>query len=248
MNRKFYLLVLVSLLVASSLACQAVTIGGVDLGSSLRGSGRVVEESRPISGVEAVEVANQGDLFIQIGDEESLVIEAEDNLLDAITSEVRSGRLILGTEPGVNLHTTRPIRYYLTVRSLRSLSVFSSGDIDAPALEAERFDIRVSSSGDVSIEELNAGRLEVDITSSGDVRIETGAVEEQDIRISSSGNYDASGVDSRQVRARLSSSGDAVVRVEEMLDATLSSSGDLYYMGDPVVAARESSSGDVIQK
>jgi len=247
MNKKFYLLVLVSILVASSLACQAVSFGGVNL-SSTRGSGTVVEESRPVSGVVSVEIANQGNLFIQIGDEESLVIEAEDNLLDSITSEVRSGRLILGTKPGVNLRNREPINYYLTVSDLQGLSVSSSGDIQAPTLEAERFEIRVSSSGDINIEELIADRLEVDITSSGDVTIDAGVVEDQDIRISSSGNYDASEMDSQQVKASLSSSGDAVVRVGQRLDATLSSSGNLYYIGNPQVAARESSSGEVIQK
>jgi hypothetical protein len=247
MNKKFYILVLISLMVASSLACQAVSIGGVNLGST-RGSGTVVEENRPISGVKTVEVANQGNLIIQIGVEESLVIEAEDNLMDSITSDVRSGRLTLGTKSGVNLRNTEPINYYLTVPGLQGLSVSSSGDIDAPALEAERFEIRVSSSGDINIEELIARQLEVDITSSGDVTINAGVVEDQDVRISSSGNYDASRVDSRQVKVRLSSSGDAVVRVEEQLDATLSSSGNLYYIGDPQVAARVTSSGDVIQR
>ncbi len=247
MNKKFYILVLISLMVASSLACQAVSLGGVNLGSN-RGSGTVVEESRPVSGIVSVEVENQGNLIIQIGAEESLVIEAEDNLMDSITSDVRSGRLTLGTISGVNLRTTKPINYYLTVPGLQGLSVSSSGDIDAPALEAERFEIRVSSSGDIHIEELIADRLEVDITSSGDVTIDAGVVEDQDVRISSSGNYDASEMDSQQVKASLSSSGDAVVRVGQKLDATLSSSGNLYYIGNPQVAARESSSGEVIQK
>lgn len=249
MNKKVYLLVLVSMMVASSLACQAVSFGGVDLGSSLLGSGTVVEESRPISGVSSVAVTNQGNLFIQIGDEESLVIEAEDNLLDSITSEVRGGRLILGTKPGANLRNRQPIKYYLTVPGLQGLYVSSSGDIEAPALDAERFEIAVSSSGDIHIEEMEANRLEVDISSSGDVTIDAGAVDDQDIRISSSGKYDASGVDSLQVRARLSSSGDAEVQVEDRLDANLSSSGNLYYIGDPSqVAVVASSSGKVIQR
>lgn len=247
MAKKINIAMMVFVLIVSSLACQIVSIGNLDIGS-IRGSGAAVQETRLINGVTSVEVTNQGNLIVEIGDEESLVIEAQENLLDSITSEVRSGRLILGTKSGVNLRNTEPINYYLTVNGLDGLSVSSSGSIEAPSLEADRFEIRVSSSGDINIDELNADRLEVDITSSGDVRIYAGEVVKQDIRISSSGKYEANGMESRDANVSLSSSGDADIRVQDRLDANLSSSGNLYYSGDPQVTARETSSGNVIQK
>lgn len=250
-----------------SLACQ-ISTSNIDIGiDSVRGSGNVIEEQRPVSGIKSVRLANQGDVFIELGQEEELVIEAEDNLLEYITSELNGSQLVLRTRPGVNLRNSAPIRYYLTVTELEELSVSSSGDIDAPRFETTDFRIEVSSSGDVKLDELDVERLRVNISSSGDVAIgnlyaETidlnisssgslnvlgGQVDEQEITISSSGDYSARDLSSRVANVRISSSGSATLRVSDRIDASLSSSGDLYYLGSPSLNARQTSSGEVIQ-
>jgi hypothetical protein len=241
------IVMLVGLLGLSSLACEifSVTIGNRD---SIRGSGPVVQETRPVSGINAVEVGNQGNLFIEIGDSESLVIEAEENLIGYLTSDVQNGTLVLKTQPGVNIQNREPINYYLTVIALSGLATYSSGDIEAPAIEADRFRIDVSSSGDVSLDALFADQLKVDISSSGSVRISGGEVVSQEIDISSSGSYEAEDIDSQQAVVRISSSGNADIQVQDTLVANLSSSGNVNYVGDPHVTARESSSGRVIQR
>jgi len=237
-------------------------------GEEVRGSGNVIREERDVSGFIGVKVSNQGDLRIELGDREKLVIEAEDNLLEYIETYVEGGVLKIGTEPNINLRTKKPIRYFLTAKKLDYLATSSSGDIEAPALKADDFTVKISSSGDIDIEGIEAKEISVGISSSGDVKIDTldsgslsvrisssgdlkigrGNVETQDINISSSGNYDGSSVESRKTEVRISSSGDAKVWVTEDLDVHLSSSGDLYYKGDPdQFHHRETSSGDVIK-
>ncbi|MBN2245900.1 MAG: DUF2807 domain-containing protein [Candidatus Aminicenantes bacterium] len=234
----------------------------------IRGSGEVVTEERDVSGITGVKVSNQGDLKIELGDREKLVIEAEDNLIEYIETYVEDGVLKIGTEPNINLRNKKPIRYYLTARKLVYLATSSSGDIEAPALRADDFTVKVSSSGDIEIDELEAEEVSVGISSSGDVTIDTlesgsltirisssgdlkigrGNVKTQDINISSSGNYEGSLVESLRTEVKISSSGDAKVWVTEYLDVHLSSSGDLYYKGDPdEFQHRETSSGDVIK-
>lgn len=248
-----------------TIACS-VSIGDINI-DMVKGDGDVIEEQRSVSGISRVRVANQGDLFIELGEQESLVIEAESNLMQYLESEVRAGELVLDTSNGVNLGNTKPIRYYLTVTELEGVAISSSGDIEAPALEADKFsidvnssgnvsveglivqdlDVNISSSGGVAIDELTAGRLEVDISSSGNLAIKSGAVEQQGISISSSGDYDGGELSSQRANVRLTSSGNATVRVSDELTARLSSSGSLYYIGSPTIDAQESSSGDVIQ-
>lgn len=244
-NMKVFMIIV--LLEVSSLACQLVTFSVGDR-ESVRGSGTVTEETRTVNGIKAVEVGNQGNLYIELGDTESLVIEAEDNLIDYITSDVRNGTLRIGTKAGLNIRNSKPINYYLTVISLEGLSAYSSGDIDAPSLEADRFTIDVNSSGDITLEALNANRLDVEISSSGNIRINDGEVATQDIRISSSGNYDALDLESQEADVRLSSSGNANINVQDRLGANLSSSGNVNYVGSPDVTSRESSSGKVIER
>jgi len=258
------LVVLVALVVAlSTLGCVC---GGIGVGlRGIRGSGRVVEEERPVSDITGVELATLGKLTIEVGQREELRIEAEDNVLQYIETEVRGGTLRIGTQPGVTLRNRRPVNYFLTMKELDEIAISSSGDIEAPDLEAERFsvtisssgnlemgdldadtvEVRITSSGDVEMGDLSAERIAVDISSSGNLDIAGGEVVEQDIVITSSGNYRARGLDSAEAEVRLTSSGSATIRVRDYLQADLSSSGDARYIGTPTVDARTTSSGDV---
>ena len=264
-QRKRFALIM-SMMALSILACQ---VGGIlpGGGRTVRGSGNVVEETRAVSGVTGVNLATIGTLIIEVGDTESLRIEAEDNLMEHLETKVRSGTLKIGTQDRVNLRNTKPIDYYLTVTDLDTIVISSAGDIEAPDLEAERFSItvassgnlemgdleadtltvKISSSGDVTMGLLYANKLDVNIGSNGDLDIAGGEVEAQKVTISSSGKYTAQDLASGEAEVRLSSSGSATIWVQDNLKANLSSSGDLRYRGNPTVDATTSSSGDVIQ-
>ena len=177
-------------LVLATLVLSACDIG---YGRTIRGSGRVAEEDRSVGGVTRVNLATIGDLTIEMGDRESLRIEAEDNLMEYFETEVRGGTLRIETRQGVNLRTTRAVNYYLTVTSLDSIEISSSGDIVAPDVEAERFSVAISSSGDLDVGDLEADTVTVDISSSGDVSMGDLEADRLEVRISSAGNLNVAG-------------------------------------------------------
>ena len=255
-------------LLFSILACN-VTIDN-DWGNNdetVRGSGKVIEEARTVSNVSGVELTMQGTLYITMGDKESLRIEAEDNLLEYIQTDVSMGRLVIKSRQGINLRNAQPIKYYLTVTELNSLVVSSSGDIETKDLKSDSFSITISSSGNVSIDgldctslrvrisssgnvdisELAADSISVDISSSGNLDIQKGKVQKQDINISSSGEYRASEVESVSADVVLTSSGEATIRVSDQLTGRLSSSGNINYIGNPDVNVNMTSSGRTVK-
>lgn len=259
-----FLGLLLIVLIIPAMACRA---GEAFLGETVHGSGEVTTEQRLVSDISSVNLATTGTLHIELGDGEELRIEAQENLLPYIETEMRGNQLRIGTKPGVSMRKTEPINYYLTVIDLEAINLSSSGDANAPAFTRDDFRISISSSGDLNIESLTvdqlnvdisssgdmtlgmlvAERIDVDISSSGDFRILGGRVEEQRINLSSSGSYDAKAVPSSEASLDINSSGSATIQVSDILEAVLSSSGDVYYIGDPVLDVRTSSSGRVIQ-
>ena len=209
---KTRLTILLAIFILTSLACGLAD--GLGDATTVRGSGNVVEETREVSGVTGVNLATIGDLTIEVGDTESLRIEAEDNLMEYFETEVRGGKLTIGTQNNVRLETTKPVRYYLTVTGLDTIEISSAGDIQAPNLEAGDFSITISSVGDLEMGELNAGTLEVDIGSTGNLDIGGGEVTTQNIKIGSSGNYTAQDLASDEADVRLSSTGSATIWVQ----------------------------------
>ena len=246
MKTKTFFFTLIFCLLLALPACS-FTIGDTEF-TTVTGSGNVVTEERPISGVKRVSLSNQGDLTVVIGAAESLVIEAEDNLLDYIQTEVRGGTLEIDTQNGVNMDNIDPIRYTLTVKSLEGIDINSSGGAVLPALTVDSFEININSSGDTSVESLTAEKLTVHISSSGQVDIAGGMVVTLDVTISSSGDLHMEDVVVQDAKVSISSSGSAYLQVSGDLKGNISSSGNIYVTGSPQVDVNTSSSGKVVQR
>ena len=192
MKRRGYLGLVVLIVALSALGCVCgpINFGTARFGwpGAVRGSGRVAEEIRPVSGVTGVELATFGDLSIEVGDDEELRIEAEENLIPYFETEMRDGTLVIKQRQNVRIVSNRPVNFYLTVKAIESIGISGSGDARAPDLEAERFSITITGSGDLRMEDLEAGGVRARLTGSGDLRMGNLDADTLDVRISGSGD------------------------------------------------------------
>lgn len=245
MNRKLAITLMALAVILSTLACSG-NINGANFGyDSIEGSGRVISEEREVSGFSRLELAGLGKLIVEFGEEEALTIEAEDNLLPYIETEVRGKRLVISTKEKISLQPTESITYYLTVVELDSVSV--SGLINAvlPEIKTTDFTLDISGGGDVDIAGLYADRLTVNISGLGDVTINEGAVTDQVIDISGGGNYRAKDLESEYADVEISGLGSATLRVSDSLNVDISGGGSVEYYGSPSVNSDISGIGDV---
>ena len=221
MTRAFPTLALCSLLVLNSCAAGCA--------DRVRGSGVVKAEPREVAGFSEVRVEGSGDVTIAVDPAgvESLLVEAEDNLLPLLKSEVRDGVLVLGVERDANISATRPIRYRLTAKELNGAAVVGSGSVRASGINARDFDAAISGSGDMDL---------------------SGTADNIELTISGSGSYEAAHLRSKTARVKISGSGDATVNASEQLDAQISGSGSVRYSGDPKVEKHIAGSGSVARK
>lgn len=194
--------------------------------STATGSGNTATENRPVSGFSNVELAGSGELMIEQTGSESLIIEADDNLLPLLTSEVSGDTLQLGVRPNTTLVPRRQIIYRLTVRQLAGLEISGSGTVMATKIQTSQLRIKVSGSGRITV---------------------TGSAVDQQLEISGSGDYRGDGLVGKTLKAQISGSGSAVVNATESIDVDISGSGSLTYKGDPRVTERISGSGKLIK-
>ncbi len=225
---------------AVGLGCQGIPwLGGI------RGSGEMVEQERTVSDFTSVKLTTSGTLYIEPGESESLIIEAEDNLMDYLETEVRGDELRIDRESTLSFRPTKPIKFYLTVTELDSISVTGSGDVEVTDLSGDKFSVNVSGSGEVGAEDMDFDSLEIEISGSGGVEITGEKVREQTVAISGSGKYEGRDLESERAEVRVSGSGEATVWVIEDLQANVSGSGHVRYAGSPTVDQNVSGSGDV---
>lgn len=114
----------------------------------ISGSGTIIRESRSVSGFQRVSLSGAGHLFINQGDEESLEIECDDNILSYIKTRVNGGTLEIGPEK-VSLDPSKPITYRLSLKNLQALTTIS-GSGDAGVWATAKLDVTISGSGTLS--------------------------------------------------------------------------------------------------
>ena len=235
MKTKILLLIAITTLALSSLAC-GVTINGPDFDFNvIEGSGNLVSEERSVSDFNAVTLAGMGTLIIEYGDEEALTIEAEDNLIEHIETEVRGDTLVIGIEDGYTFNTNATLRYYLTVDDLEAVKVSGLGDVELDPTETESFTVEISGAGDIDIDSLDADNLDVSLSGLGNLKINGGEVVSQEINISGTGDYNGLDLQSTQTRVDVSGLGSATVNVSESLDVNISGAGHVKYTGNPSI-------------
>jgi hypothetical protein len=191
----------------------------------VRGSGNVITESRDVNGFSEIAVFGSGTVRVDVNGTESLTVEAEDNIMPLLKTEVRNGRLELSIES--NVSPTTDVTYTVTAVALDGVTIAGSGDVTATGIAADLFDVEISGSG----------------------RVEpTGTAATLIVEISGSGRYLGEGLKASVGTVRVSGSGEAVVNVTDDLDVDVSGSGGVQYIGEPTVTESISGSGDVTRR
>lgn len=199
----------------------------------VRGSGDIETEERDVSGFHKVYLEGIGNLIITQGDEESLVIEADDNIISLIRTDVFRHRLTIGFKRGYNFIPISKIKYHLTVIDLDEISLSGAGDVDCDDFSTDELEFDISGVGDIDFN-INAKRVETTSSGAGDITL-SGKVDSQEIDISGVGRYSARELESRECSISLSGAGSATVNVSEELDVSISGVGNVYYVGIPHV-------------
>ncbi len=220
-------------------------IGGWDNGIS--GNGNVIEETREVSGFDGVHISSGIDVLLSQGDDYEVIVEADENLMEVIETDLKGSMLVVGTDR-VNIRRARSKRVHVTLPELTELRISSAGDCEGQTpFSCGDLRVSISSAGDLSLE-AEAQRIELDISSSGDARL-AGSADVFDVDLSSAGDLHAFDLIAREVRVSVSSAGDARVHATGEISMTASSAGNIYYKGDArVVRSSSSSAGDIIRR
>jgi hypothetical protein len=147
------------------------------------GSGNVVNETRSVDGFSSIDLRGSGALILSQGPQLPLRIEAEDNILKALTTRVESGKLIIGSDTCIS--ATKPIRIYATAKDIRSLEISGSGTITGESMiKADLLDLKLSGSGSMDLN-LKVKTLRTELPGSGTILLRV-AVDDQTADISGS--------------------------------------------------------------
>jgi hypothetical protein len=209
-------------------AFTAVGCSGVS--NYAKGSKTIKEENRNIEYFDKISLQCAAKIDISQGENNSVLIIADDNILPIIETKLSSQTLFISTKENI---CTDKSKIIITMKDIAGLEISGSGDISAQGLiKSESLAISISGSGDVKIPSADLNNLAVKISGSGDVKI-AGTGTNSLLEIYGSGDIDLSKLITTSAAITINGSGDCKVNATENLKAEINGSGDIKYKGNP---------------
>ena len=207
-------------------------------------------QDRHLSGFNSVNIAGSFDVYITQGNTESVIVEADDEAIDKIITEVKGGSLKIYTKSTSGFNWSwgnndkkRIVR--VVAKDLNTISLTGSGDVFfKDGFRTQSLAVKLSGSGDIT-GKIDVKTLESSVVGSGDVTL-TGRAETSSVKVSGSGDYTGKDLLTTSTTVRVVGSGDASVNASRSVDASVAGSGDIRYTGTAKqISTSKSGSGDI---
>lgn len=209
---------------------------------SITGSGNVITEHRKIDqNFVGIDVSSGIDVVVKQADTFEVVVEADDNLQDKITTTVQNGILVIDCEYNSFLDVSSKT-VIVKMPKIEQLESSSASSITSEmTLKTNEIDISSSSGSSIDLK-ISADKLTCKASSGSDIRL-NGLALELHAKASSGSDIDAKAMPANRVYAKSSSGSSIEVNAIIELQARASSGSSINYVKTPKKIIKESSSG-----
>jgi hypothetical protein len=183
----------------------------------------LVTDRRELAPFARVELAGANTVVVNVGAPQSVAVTGDDNLVGRVTTDVRSGRLVIDNTG--NFTTQAPMRVEVSVPSVDGVELGGAGTVTVEGV----------TSADFSAELAGEGRLVV-----------SGTVQRVTAVLTGAGTLDLHDLVATESTAHLQGTGTIRVHATSTLHATLTGTGTILYRGDLTVTIRNTGTGTVV--
>ncbi|MEM9686500.1 MAG: head GIN domain-containing protein [Bacteroidota bacterium] len=218
----------------------------IQLGQGEQGNGNVVTEDRNTTETFTVVKASEGlDVYVTQGNTADITVEADENIIDLIRTDIKEGVLRIHTEKRIGRAKSKKI--HVTLSDITKLTASSGADLESRGtLSADRLVLDSSSGADIIVT-VNANEVECDASSGADIRV-SGTAETLVADARQGSDVRAGALEVKKCIAEASSGADITVNASEELSASASSGGDVKYNGNPNIIKKNSSASGSVKK
>lgn len=200
------------------------------------GSGKVITETRKVSGFQSIEVSYPAQVFITQGKAESLKIEAEDNVMPGLQTRIKNGVLEIyyNVEEGKEVSPTKLVKVTIVVKDLQKVNFSSAGELTIDGLKTDELKVSLDGAGNLKLNDLDTRNFNVNLSGAGHMTV-SGTADDLQLEISGFGGFDGGELHSKNADVSMSGAGSTTVWVDDTLKAEISGAGSVSYYGDATV-------------
>lgn len=209
--------VIVTLVISLFLCSCEFNIIGID------GNGNVVNDERVIDqSFNSIEVSRGIDVELSMDQNPKVLVIADENLIDIITTEVKNNTLYITAKQ--NIGDSESKKVMVSIESLSNLTASSGSNLwSQGTLLASDLGVNASSGSEVSIS-VEVQSLQLSCSSGADLEVE-GKTVDLIVKSSSGGSLNSGNLQAKNIQAKASSGGNVVVVNSDNITIDESSGG-----------------------
>ena len=194
------------------------------------GNGKVVKQERKVEAFDAIDVSGAFDVLLSQGATQSVFVEADENLMPIIKTEVVGGTLRIENKKPI--HDSKCLKIYITVPELKKIEISGAVDIETQTKFTET-ELRIEISGATDAK-LDLAVQKLIVSSSGGCKLTvTGMANNFTLDASGAVNVYAYNLLCENVSIDISGAGDAEVNASKEIKADISGAANVKYKGNP---------------
>ncbi len=211
----------------------SITLIGCSLNqNSIQGDNNIKKETRNTGDYDQISMLGSFDVEIVPGKEGEITVEADENLLPYILTDVKGGNLKIQFESGYSFRTKSGIKITVPVEAIETIKLIGSGNISGTLEEEQtQLSLFLTGSGDIDLR-LSSEHLSSSLIGSGDIKLQ-GKTNHLVTSVSGSGDFEAFELLANFIKATVTGSGDMELYPIETIEAKVMGSGDIEYKGNP---------------
>jgi len=206
-----------------------------------------IDDERQVSGFSGITVSGRHNVYITMGNTESLRLEGDAAAINEIETKVEDGVLKIRNKKQMNTRSwnnTGKVNIYIQAKSLNNLVLSGSGNVEVNGkLKSANLNNTISGSGSI-IANIEVENYNAVISGSGEISAK-GYAKNARITVAGSGDFDGRNLKTSNANAKVSGSGDISIIADKQLEAVMSGSGDIRYSGNAAVNSTKSGSGNI---
>ena len=209
--------------------------------TGIRGNRNVVSEDRSISSNFDVIKVQQGiHLYLTNDNSTELRVEADENIIELLITEVKNNELKIYFEKNVNRAKARNV--YLSTDDISRIKTSSGAHVKSEnTLQVNSLELDASSGSSIKVY-VNADEIISSSSSGADIDI-FGKTRSLSAKASSGSSIDADELEAVDAYAKATSGANIDVNISGILTAKANSGGDIDYEGNPKSVDKDTSSG-----
>jgi len=206
------------LLLATTVVALVFATGCTSIFQTVKGSGVAATEVRTVDEFSKISIGGTSEVTVTVGDEQSVTVTFDDNLLELVRTEVSNGELQISTKGNY------------------STSVGMKVEISVPTLD----EASVSGIGQLNVEGVIGPKFKLDVSGVGSAQI-FGNVDQLDVSVSGTAKAKLKDLKSKSVDVNTSGTSSAEVFATESADADASGTSTIEVFGNPTSVSHDTS-------